>query len=185
VLIDDYLPRYDVTEHHELQVSAAADRTYAAIWEADLAASVFVKALFALRAIPSLFAVRTARRRSPARVTLHAVLQLGFFLLAEDRGREVVVGVMGRFWKPTGNLSPGDRQRFLAPPSPGTARAAWNFAVSEQPQGRSLLTTETRVLCADEAALRSFRRYWRVVGPFSGLIRRYMLASIRATAQAA
>ena len=166
-------------------MSVRRDRTYAAIWEADLAASVFVKALFALRAIPSLFArshraapiprSRDAARSSPT----------GFFLLAEDRGREVVVGVMGRFLEADRQSLPGDRQRFLAPPSPGTARAAWNFAVPEQPQGRSLLTTETRVLCADEAALRSFRRYWRVVGPFSGLIRRYMLASIRATAQAA
>ena len=44
------------------------------------------------------------------------------------------------------------------------------------------MSTETRVLCADAAALRSFRRYWLVVGPFSGLIRILMLRAIAATA---
>ena len=34
------------------------------------------------------------------------------------------------------------------------------------------------MLCADAASLRSFRRYWVVVGPFSGLIRTLMLRSI-------
>jgi hypothetical protein len=182
VLIDDYLPRYDVTEYHERHVEAPPARTYAAIWDADLAASLFVRALFALRTVPLLFADPAAWRRLPAHVTLHDVLRRGFFLLGEDPGREVVLGVIGRFWQPTGNLLPGDCARFLAPPPSGTARAAWNFTVAQQPDGGSLLTTETRVLCADAASLRSFRRYWLLVGPFSGLIRRCLLASIGAAA---
>lgn len=184
MLIDAYLPRYDVSEHHELRVSAAPARTYAAVWDADLAAAFLVKALFALRALPSLFGGPRAGPRLAARVTLRDVLRLGFFVLDEDPGREIVVGVIGRFWKPTGNLLPGDRARFLAPPDAGTACAAWNFTVSELPDGGTLLATETRVRCADAASLRSFRRYWWVVGPFSALIRRLMLASIRAAAEA-
>lgn len=69
--------------------------------------------------------------------------------------------------------------------APGTAKAAWNFAVHPGTGGRSVLTTETRVLCADPATRRRFRTYWAVVGPFSGLIRREMLAAIRDTAEAA
>jgi hypothetical protein len=41
--------------------------------------------------------------------------------------------------------------------------------------GGCILSTETRVLAVDAAALRAFRRYWLVVGPFSGLIRRRWL----------
>ena len=185
MVIDDYLPRYDVTEHHQVCVSAPAARTYAAVWDADLAASLLVKALFAVRSAPSRFTGRAASRPFSARVTLRDVLQQGFFRLGEEPGREVVIGVIGRFWKPTGNLSAGDRDRFLAPQAPGTARAAWNFIVSQQADARSLVTTETRVLCADAPALRSFRRYWLLVGPLSSLIRRAMLESIRATAEAA
>jgi hypothetical protein len=39
-----------------------------------------------------------------------------------------------------------------------------------------VLTTETRVLCLDDASRKSFQRYWRVIRPFSGWIRRRGLA---------
>ena len=183
MLIDEYLPSYHVTEHHEILVPAPVPRTYAAIWEADLAASTIVKALFVLRTLPSLLFDPAAVRPAATRLTLREVLRHGFCLLAEERGREVVLGVTGCFWRPTGNLSPTDPTRFREPPPAGTARAAWNFVVSQRSGDASLLTTETRVLCADDAALRSFRRYWSVVGPFSGLIRRHMLRSIRRAAE--
>jgi hypothetical protein len=34
---------------------------------------------------------------------------------------------------------------------------------------------ETRVALTDAASLRRFRRYWMVIGPFSGLLRRVAL----------
>jgi hypothetical protein len=40
------------------------------------------------------------------------------------------------------------------------------------------LTTETRVAAVDDAARRSFRVYWLVVGPFSAVIRKRWLAAI-------
>lgn len=183
MLIDEYLPRYDVNEYHELRIAAPPPRTYAAIWEADLARSRIVKALFGLRSIPSWLSDPAAARRFSTRVTLRDALRQGFCLLDEKPGCEVVIGVTGSFWRPTGNIALTDPTRFRDPVPAGMARAAWNFVVAEQTDGNSLLTTETRVLCADAAALRSFRRYWLVVGPFSALIRRHMLGSIAAAAQ--
>jgi hypothetical protein len=178
MLIDDFLPRYDVSEYHELLVPASAAATYDAIWSADLAGAWLVKALFALRTLPSLLS-GTAELRSPlAQVTLRDVTRSGFCLLGEEPGREVVLGVTGSFWKLTGNVAHTDPARFREPPPAGTARGAWNFVASERAPGETLLTTETRVLCADEDSLRSFRRYWLVVGPFSGLIRGFMLQTI-------
>lgn len=182
VIIDQWLPKFDVSEYHERAVPASAARTYAAIWDADLAASSLVKGLFALRSIPA-FLSTPAARRPGARVTLREVLRHGFCLLGEEPGREVVLGVTGRFWKLTGNVMPSDASEFRAPLPPGLARAAWNFVVAERSDGTSLLTTETRVVCADAAALRSFRRYWLVVGPFSALIRRHMLRAIAVAAR--
>jgi hypothetical protein len=40
------------------------------------------------------------------------------------------------------------------------------------------LSTETRIEAVDEAARRAFLRYWRIVGPFSALIRRRWLKQI-------
>ncbi len=185
MLIDEFLPTYQVVERHALLVPAPPARAYAAIWEADLAASPIVKALFALRSVPALLSAPRSFRFPASRVTLHELLRHGFHLLAEEPGREVVLGIVGRFWRLTGNVVPTDPAAFRQPLLPGTARAAWNFLVSETEHGSSLVSTETRVLCADDASLRSFRRYWFVVGHFSALTRILLLRSIRATAQRA
>jgi len=46
------------------------------------------------------------------------------------------------------------------------------------------VATETRIRCTDDASRRAFLRYWRVIRPFSGLIRMEMLRSIRCAATA-
>jgi hypothetical protein len=40
------------------------------------------------------------------------------------------------------------------------------------------LTTKTRVLLTDDRSRNAFRRYWLLIRPFSGLIRRRWLAAI-------
>ena len=47
----------------------------------------------------------------------------------------------------------------------------------------TLLATETRVLCLDTASRRRFRLYWTLIGPFSGLIRKDILRSIKRQAE--
>jgi hypothetical protein len=47
------------------------------------------------------------------------------------------------------------------------------------------LTTETRVHVADPRSRRKFARYWRVVGPFSGLTRILVLRAAKRRAEAA
>lgn len=61
---------------------------------------------------------------------------------------------------------------------PGYAKAAFSFELA--PAGeRTLLTTETRVLATDEAAKRSFGRYWRLIHLGSAAIRIAWLRAIR------
>jgi hypothetical protein len=59
----------------------------------------------------------------------------------------------------------------------------WNFTVRELGGGVVELATETRVRCADAAALRRFRPYWALVRPASGAIRRLMLREIGRVAE--
>jgi hypothetical protein len=101
--------------------------------------------------------------------------------LAENPREEIVLGVSGRFWRPTGNLSPFRREDFEGPVPEGFARAVWNFSVTEQSKGCTILSTETRVICGDPASRRKFRAYWFLVRPFSGLTRRLMLRIVRQT----
>ena len=58
-----------------------------------------------------------------------------------------------------------------------------NFLVQREGEA-TRVTTETRVLCADDARPK-FRLYWMLIRPFSGLLRRFMLRAIRQEAEAA
>jgi hypothetical protein len=51
--------------------------------------------------------------------------------------------------------------------------------VQHQPDGLTLLVTETRVFCPDRASLLKFTPYWLLIRPVSGLIRRRILSSIK------
>ena len=136
MLIDDFLPSYHVASHHELLVRAPADRAYQAIWQADLGSSFAVKVLLALRAVPALLCERKFRPPTSRRLTLRDLLLHGFCLLAEDPGREVVIGIAGRFWRLSGNLEPADPAEFRKPLPRGIARAVWSFVVSERLEPR-------------------------------------------------
>jgi hypothetical protein len=190
MLLDDFLPRYDVRECHALVVRAGVDRLYASLRQADLGESRLVRLLMALRALPLHLMQRGTFRerlsRPPGRVqglTIARAGENGFALLAEDPPRELVLGLEGRFWTPAGDLRPTSAAHFRDPPAPGTARAAWNFLVEPLGDGRARLSTETRVLAADPPSRRRVLAYWLVIRPGSGLIRRSMLTTIRRDAE--
>lgn len=172
-LLDELMPRFDVSAAYSSHVRATAAVVYHAVLETDLANSRLARILMVTRGLRG--TAKTFRFEDlPPRGS--------FFTLGSAPPREVVAGVIGRFWTLRSGVIEGDRASFDAPLAPGTAKAAWGFRVDDA-VGGSLLTTETRVLCADEDSRRRFRRYWILVGPFSGVIRREALRLIRAQAQ--
>lgn len=179
MLIDSFAPTPDAVETHRIEIAASCEAVYQALWTADLGRSLVVKGLLALRSLPEVVLHPRHRRRLSQPVTLHTVMAAGFGRLAEAPGREVVLGVVGRFWRPAGTLVPFRPENFLGPVPPGLARAVWNFAVQEGEAGHTVLSTETRVVCGDARSRRKFRLYWLVVRPFSGLIRLLMLRAVR------
>jgi hypothetical protein len=110
-------------------------------------------------------------------------LRMRFILLGEKPNEELLLGLVGRFWKPSGELRRLDALGFRNFSEPGFAKAAWNFSLSEQAAGTVLLETETRVYCLDEASRRRFQLYWMVIGGFSGLIRRDILQAVKRNAE--
>lgn len=183
MLIDDYMPVADFAERHAVRVAAPPERAWRAVRTLDMRGSPLIRGLFALRSLPALLAGR--RSRGPALgTTMEGLLRTGFVLLAEQAPREIVLGLAGRFWTPTGGLTRIEPGEFRGFARPGMAVAAWNFTILPA-DGGSLVATETRVRCTDAASLRSFRRYWRVVRPFSGLIRLEGLRAVRRAAESA
>lgn len=181
MLIDGFMPDAQFAERHAVRVAAPPERAWEAVRALDLRPSLVVRALFALRSVPALF---TGHRPGgkPLGNTMDGLLRSGFVLLAERPPREIVLGLTGRFWTPTGGISRVEADEFRAFDRPGLAVAAWNFTVLPTDEG-SLVATETRVRCTDAAAHRSFARYWRVIRPFSGLVRREALRAIRHAAE--
>jgi hypothetical protein len=165
VLLDHYLPHCDFYERHTTLARTTPERAYAAVHATDFSRSVVIRALLALRGI---------RNRSFTTTTAFTVLE-------ENPPHEIVIGLQGPFWKPSCKLDPVTPELFRTPVRAGVARGAWNFLI-EREGDRTRITTETRVLCADDARAK-FRMYWMLIRPWSGLIRRVMLRRIRAEAE--
>lgn len=168
---------------------ASPARVYASLWSANFDYWGVTRALYAIRTLPS-FAARPREtwrrlRDQPFQkpFTLDCMLSEGFTLLEERPGEELLLGIVGRFWRARGELWATSPDRFRAPAPAGTAKAAWNFAVSIRANGATELRAETRVLCADAAARRRFLAYWMLIKPFSGLIWQEMLAAVRSAAE--
>jgi hypothetical protein len=179
MLIDSFVPNPDASERHAIVIAASPEAVYDALCRADLAGSRVIRILLTLRMLPKLLARREwPSRRFPV-LRLRDLGRAGFGVLAEDRGREILLGVTGRFWRPVDNVLPFDERNFKGPVQAGTARAVWNFSVRESEDGRAVLATETRIVCGDASGRRAFRAYWLFVRPFSGLIRLIMLRSVR------
>ena len=181
MLIDSFAPNPDAVETHCIVINASAQEVNSALWTADLGGSVIIKLLMGLRSLPEFILRRGCVPPRKRAITWQTVVDSGFGILANEP-EEIVLGVTGRFWRPTGNLSPFKREDFDRPVPPGLGRGVWNFSLREDRSGRTVLSTETRVVCGDDMSRRKFRVYWFFVRPFSGVIRRLMLRAVKKAA---
>lgn len=112
-------------------------------------------------------------------------VQQGGFVLLLDSPEEVVFGIAGKFWLPSGgrvcDLTP---EGFFAFADDGFAKATWSISFTGQGPGSTRVATETRVQCLGARARRCFRLYRTFVRPFSGLIRHVLLRQVKQRAEA-
>ena len=180
------MPEYDVHEVHELWVPAEPETAYAAVQTVTAKEVRLFGPLMSLRAIPARLQ-RKPRSFDEQASMLTRMLEAGFADLGAEPGSEVVVGAVGRFWSPSGNLpvrTVRTREDFEGFAQPGYSKAAMNFSVEPQGDG-SLIRTETRIVGTDPEATRKFRRYWWLIGWASAAIRRSWLMAIRRRCQTA
>jgi hypothetical protein len=166
-LLDEVLPEWHFRERHRRLVDAAPERIFDAIRAVTLAEMPVARLLVRLRGM----------RAQMTRPMLAEMRRAGFEIEAEDPGRELVFAAVGQPWKLRGGSRPrGSEFRSFA--EPGFAKMAFNFLL----EGKTM-STETRVYLTDERSRRVFRRYWFVIRPFSGLIRRVWLRAIARRAE--
>jgi hypothetical protein len=170
MLIDDFMPRYDFCETHDIKIRAKADNVYRVLNEVDLCESPIIRLLFRVRGMPA------------GKTTLRELRKMCFEILGENENHEMVLGLTGKFWKINGDLRQINSENFQEFNEKGFAKAAWNFSLDEA-GGATLLKTETRVQCLDEKSRKDFGFYWTLIQPFSGWIRKEMLKTIKKHAE--
>jgi hypothetical protein len=180
-LIDEFLPTYQFSERHQTMVRCRPGELLDIIQNFEPPPDRFTDTLMVVRQI---FA-GLLHRASPSRFPAPQPFTRGNFApLGRDGDREIVGGLVGRFWRPDfGLLSITGAPDFLACNAPRTAKLALGFSV-EGVDGASRLTTETRVYCPDKYSYLMFLPYWLAIRPFSGIIRRRALRTFRSIAEA-
>ena len=159
-------------ERHDVVVRAPVERVYGAVRALDISDARVTRLLFRLRGLPS-----------QPRFTLDDFLKMRFILLGERSDEELLLGLVGKFWTPAGELRRIERAEFKDLNERGYAKAAWSFHLTQATHDEVSLETETRVYCTDGLSRMKFRLYWTVVGVFSGIVRREMLQIIKRNAE--
>jgi hypothetical protein len=177
--LDDFLPAFEFSERHGIEIRTDRERVDGALRRVALSEIPVAHALLWLRSLGR------GSRESVRQPFLSASLRRAV-LLDDSPGEGVVMGLTGRFWRlrdtPDG-ARPRDAEQFLVYDRPDVCKAVIDFRIEDIGAGRCRLTTETRVHVEDPAARRAFRRYWRVIRPFSGLIRILFLRAVRRQAR--
>jgi pimeloyl-ACP methyl ester carboxylesterase len=188
LLIDQVLPRSDLAVTHAGVFPVPPQVCYQTARQLDFFQSPLIQALIGLRGLPQRLADALTGHHTPAgsarpRLRLGDDLAgLGFSLLGETPGVELVWGQVSRPWKPlaASTRAPRTAEEFAGFDQPGFAKIAFSLRVGPYGNGASILTMETRVALTDDQSRRRFRRYWRLIGPFSTLIRRMALRQVAA-----
>jgi hypothetical protein len=155
--LDELMPQYDVKAAYSMRIAAPPQRVWDEIMNAD-----FSKLPVARR----LMALRTFGRRKPPAGQPRTLGNMGsrgaggFLEIARAPEQEIVLAIVGRFWRPDAPvLRDWKAEEFSAIAPQGMAKAVWNFYLV--PTGDATdLSTETRVQCCGQSARIKFRIYW-------------------------
>jgi hypothetical protein len=183
-LLDELIPTYEVASKHSIWVAATPARVYEVARHANFSRPWPVRLLIGLRTWPAWLVAGLRDQHGPAASSDHrpSVGPVAFTVMGEVPGEEFILGIMGRFWTPTGGLVKASAAQLRDPPPAGLAQGFWNFRVEPCGSGTTLVT-ETRVRCGDPVTRRRFARYWRIIRMGSGLIRGSLLRHIRRRAE--
>jgi len=181
-LHDRIAPVYEFNEVHETEIHAGREPIYDAILKTTPHEILFFQTLTWIRRMgrPLPEGILRAPGTEPI---LELAMRTSFLRLAEENGRELVVGTIVVSPNRNSARQIQTAEQFIALDAPGYAKATMNFLVDPIRPGLCRLRTETRVFATDSSAERRFATYWRVIYPGSALIRRMWLRAIRLRAE--
>ena len=177
-VLDDVMPEYQFWEKHSTRVHAPPAQVLHAVRQSTFGDMKSLITLLKIRGM-ALGTRDTSAFLGDKRI-IDSFQESGYLPGGSDH-EIVLAGV----WNARQNRHPDVHtlQEFSAYQEPGAVKMGYNFTVEDAGGGWSTLTTETRVLTPDDATSRGMRRYWRLIVPGSGLLRRQWLDGIRQRAE--
>jgi hypothetical protein len=187
VLLDDIMPVWDATRIEHRVIPGSRTAVYDTALAVDLLDvgrhNAAVRALFAARAGAERV-VQAARGapeapdpEPPPSLRLGDLADEGEWLqLGAQPSEEFVFGALGRFWAGRTEWQVVTASQFVEFASPGFAKIAANLSFREYGAAQTLVSYEARTAATDAVSRAQFLRYWRVVGPFVGVVMRGTLS---------
>src|SRR5687768_15535027 len=123
-LLDRFMPAYDVVERHHIQVAAPAAITLAVAQEMNLSDVAVVRAVFKGREL--ILGAAPGDRPQP-RGLLAEAQSLGWVLLTETPGREIVMGAVTKPWEANVTFRSLPAETFAAFNEPDYVKIAWTL----------------------------------------------------------
>jgi hypothetical protein len=179
-VLDDVMPEYQFSERHSARIHARPMQVMQAVRQSTFSD---------MKSLLTLLKIRGAALRTPSDATgalspdkqiLDAFSASGYVSGGSEHELFMCGGANVRAKRP---LAVRTFEECADYREPGAIKVAFNFNVEEAGGGWSTLSTETRVVTTDDSTRTGMSRYWRLIVPGSGLLRRQWLEGIKKRAE--
>ncbi len=180
-LLDDIMPEYQFSERHSERIHARPEQVMQAVRQSTFGDMKSLVTLLKIRAAALRIHGNTGIFFQDKRI-LDAFSESGY--VSGDSEHEILMcgGANLQAKRPLGVRTV---QEFADYREQGGVKIAFDFNVEDAGGGWSKISAETRVVALDDLTRRGMGRYWRLIAPGSGLLRRQWLDGIRRRAESA
>ncbi len=179
-LLDTFMPNFEVAERHTITINAPAHLVFATALKTNLEGSAIIRALFRSR---EALLGGSAPPQSPPEGLFKQLTSLGWGMLAQIPGQEIVMGAATQPWEANPVFRPIPPHEFEAFNEPNYVKIAWTLRVESTGPTTSIAITETRVQTTSPESREKFRIYWAFLSPGILLIRRALFRQIKKEAE--
>jgi hypothetical protein len=168
MLQNKYLPQCDFSSAHSITVNTPVSKIFPLISQFKFKNPLISYWLMKLRGMSA-----------PTHFSIQHLENSRFVLLEEVPDSEIIIGLIGKPWTPTGHLQKFQPHEFIPFNDKGYIKASWSFELVSISPTQTEVKTETRIACPTPLVRRRFGIYWFFIKPFSGIIRKAMLKAIK------
>lgn len=175
---DELMPAYEQHFTESVRVDAPRAAVWSALLQVKGSEMPVARLLSMLRALG-----KKPEQQIEEKPLAETLEKTGWVKLHEEPERELILGLVGRFWRMDFGIRPvADRAGFVAFTDRGFAKIVFRYQL-EGEGAETKLSAETRVHANDRRAARRMRLYWALIGLGARLTVRSGLMAIKRRAE--